>query len=242
MKVKRQKTVKKYINLFKNSFGIFEPYQVLVDGTFCQAALQNKINIKEQLPKYLDAEIQLLTTECVLNELECLGGALYGALVIAKRFKTRKCGHREHIPATDCVSHLVGEANEKRYFVATQDKQLRNALRKIPGVPLLYINYNCIVMEKPSFVCVRKAKEVQTARTEPTDHEREKLERLKASELEKPEIIRRKRKRPKGPNPLSCKKKKTKHDSSNAIHKLSSRKRRRHKMSAHVLEALQENT
>jgi U3 small nucleolar RNA-associated protein 23 len=54
----------------------------------------------------------------------------------------------------------LGEENEKRYFVATQDKQLRNALRKIPGVPLLYINYNCIVMEKPSFVCVRKASEV----------------------------------------------------------------------------------
>ena len=241
MKVKRQKTVKKYINLFKNSFGIFEPYQVLVDGTFCQAALQNKINIKEQLPKYLDAEIQLLTTECVLNELESLGGALYGALVIAKRFKTRKCGHREHVPATECVSHLVGEANEKRYFVASQDKQLRNALRKIPGVPLLYINYNCIVMEKPSFVCVKKANEVQTARTEPTDHEREKLERLKASELEKPEIIRRKRKRPKGPNPLSCKKKKTKQECSNTSNKSSSRKRRRHKISAHVLEVLQEN-
>ena len=49
-----------------------------------------------------------VTTECVLNELESLGGALYGALVIAKRFKTRKCGHCEHIPATECVSHLVG--------------------------------------------------------------------------------------------------------------------------------------
>ena len=53
-----------------------------------------------------------------------------------------------------------GETNEKRYFIATQDKQLRTSLRKIPGVPLLYINYNCIVMEKPSFVCVKKATEV----------------------------------------------------------------------------------
>ena len=37
-------------------------FSTIVDGTFCQAALQNKINIKEQLPKYLDAEIQL----CIL--------------------------------------------------------------------------------------------------------------------------------------------------------------------------------
>ena len=47
----------------------------------------------------------------MLNELESLGGALYGALVIAKRFKTRKCGHREHVSATECVSHLVGMYN-----------------------------------------------------------------------------------------------------------------------------------
>lgn len=40
-----------------------------VDGTFCQAALQTKINIKEQLPKYLDGTIQL----CILfhHILEC---------------------------------------------------------------------------------------------------------------------------------------------------------------------------
>jgi U3 small nucleolar RNA-associated protein 23 len=38
-------------------------FHIIVDGTFCQAALQNKINIKEQLPKYLDAEIQL----CILS-------------------------------------------------------------------------------------------------------------------------------------------------------------------------------
>ena len=40
-----------------------------VDGTFCQAALQTKINIKEQLPKYLDGTIQL----CILFYyiLEC---------------------------------------------------------------------------------------------------------------------------------------------------------------------------
>lgn len=28
------------------------------------------------------------------------------------------------------------------------------------GVPLLYINYNCIVMEKPSLACTKKAAEV----------------------------------------------------------------------------------
>ena len=34
-------------------------YIYTVDGTFCQAALQGKILIKEQLPKYLGGNIQL---------------------------------------------------------------------------------------------------------------------------------------------------------------------------------------
>lgn len=36
----------------------------LVDGTFCQAALKGKIQIKEQLPKYLGAPVQLGQKTC----------------------------------------------------------------------------------------------------------------------------------------------------------------------------------
>ncbi len=37
----------------------FSFFQNAVDGTFSQAALVGKIQIKEQLPKYLGGEIQL---------------------------------------------------------------------------------------------------------------------------------------------------------------------------------------
>ncbi len=58
------------IDFYKRNFGLREPYQVigeswidftspklvklcnLVDGTFSQAALKGKIQLKEQLPKY----------------------------------------------------------------------------------------------------------------------------------------------------------------------------------------------
>ena len=50
-----------------------------------------------------------VTTDCVVNELQNLGGSLYGAFVIAKRFKSRNCGHQDqHVSATECVTHLVG--------------------------------------------------------------------------------------------------------------------------------------
>lgn len=63
MKIKRQKQAKKTISFYKHCFNLREPFQVLIDGTFCQAALKNKIQIKEQLPKYLMGEVQLCTTK-----------------------------------------------------------------------------------------------------------------------------------------------------------------------------------
>ena len=90
------------MSFFVHSFGFREPYQVLgifirwslinlvVDGTFCQAALKCKIHIKEQIPSYIGAQVQLCmliilfnepypladTTRCVFDELEKLGKTL----------------------------------------------------------------------------------------------------------------------------------------------------------------------
>ena len=59
MKVKRYKHCRKYLGFYRNNFNFREPHQVLVDGTFSQLALKNKINIKEQLPKYLGGDVQV---------------------------------------------------------------------------------------------------------------------------------------------------------------------------------------
>ena len=72
MKVKRYKRVKNYLTFYKNKFGFRPPFQVLIDGTFCQFALQNKVNISEQLPKYLSEEVKLVTTVCVVEETQRL--------------------------------------------------------------------------------------------------------------------------------------------------------------------------
>lgn len=40
MKAKRNKQVKKILGFYENNFGFRKPYQILVDGTFCFAALQ----------------------------------------------------------------------------------------------------------------------------------------------------------------------------------------------------------
>ena len=73
MKVKRQKTVRRTLLFYKNEFGVTPPYHVLVDGTFCKAALRFKVNISEQLPKYLEADVRVETTSCVLAECQYFG-------------------------------------------------------------------------------------------------------------------------------------------------------------------------
>ena len=72
-KIKRQRHVKKTMSFYRQNFGLEPPYTVLIDGTFCKEALNFKINIMEQLPKYLDAEVTLATTPCVKAECVTFG-------------------------------------------------------------------------------------------------------------------------------------------------------------------------
>lgn len=212
MKIKRQKQAKKLISFYKYNFSFREPFQILVDGTFCQAALKNKIQIKEQMPKYLMGEVQLCTTSCALKELESLGKELYGAKIILQRYQVRKCAHfKEPIPASDCLLSMLGKTNPHHYFVATQDHTLTTGLKEIPGVPLFYIILNTIVLDKPSQVSLDHVQKVQLGElVSPT--QQESIRSLKEEQgLGQRDTERRARKRKrKGPNPLSCLKKKKK--------------------------------
>ena len=73
MKIKRKRTVQRVMTFYKANFGFNPPYNVLIDGTFCKAALAFQVNINEQLPKYLDAEVRMFTTACVKAECKALG-------------------------------------------------------------------------------------------------------------------------------------------------------------------------
>lgn len=73
MKIKRYKKAQRIIAFYRNTFGFRPPYQVLIDGTFSQQALKNKVNIAEQIEKYLGDKVKLLTTVCVITETEKLG-------------------------------------------------------------------------------------------------------------------------------------------------------------------------
>ncbi|XP_014459347.2 rRNA-processing protein UTP23 homolog isoform X1 [Alligator mississippiensis] len=211
MKITRQKHAKKHVGFYKYNFQVREPFQVLLDGTFCQAALRNKIQIREQLPGYLGGATQLCTTRCVLKELESLGKELYGAKLIAQRFQVRHCSHFEDpVSGSACLLSMIQDGNPHHYFIATQDQDLAKKVKKKPGVPLLFIIQNTIVLDKPSPKSLAFVQAVQANQLVP-EHQKQSLKQLKEKEgLGKEEKEKRKRKRVGGPNPLSCLKKKKK--------------------------------
>ncbi|XP_032437822.1 rRNA-processing protein UTP23 homolog [Xiphophorus hellerii] len=214
MKIKRQKQAKKTISFYKYNFSFREPFQILIDGTFCQAALKNKIQIKEQMPKYLMGEVQLCSTSCALKELGTLGKQLYGAKIILQRFQVRKCAHLKNpVPASECLLSMLEETNPHHYFVATQDRAVTDGLKKIPGVPLLYIILNTIVLDKPSQASLDHVQTVQLGELV-TSAQQQSIRSLKEEQgISQKDGERRGKKRKRkqsNPNPLSCLKKKKK--------------------------------
>ncbi|XP_074542291.1 rRNA-processing protein UTP23 homolog [Halichoeres trimaculatus] len=233
MKIKRQKQAKKTISFYKFNFNFREPFQILIDGTFCQAALKNKIQIKEQMPKYLMGEIQLCTTNCALKELETLGKELYGAKIILQRFQVRKCAHfKSPVSASECLLSMLEETNPHHYFVATQDHTVTTGLKKIPGVPLLYIILNTIVLDKPSQTSLDHVQAVQLGQMV-SPAQQESLHSLKKEQgITKDRERRGKKRKKSNPNPLSCLKKKKKAGPTPPLKKTvegEKRKRSRHK-------------
>ncbi|XP_061597729.1 rRNA-processing protein UTP23 homolog [Cololabis saira] len=214
MKIKRQKQAKKTISFHKYNFSFREPFHILLDGTFCQAALKNKIQIKEQMPKYLMGEVQLCTTNCALKELDTLGKELYGAKIILQRFQVRNCAHfKNPVPASECLLSMLEETNPHHYFVATQDRTVTEGLKNIPGVPLLYIILNTIVLDKPSQASLDQVQAVQLGElvSPAQQHSIRSLKEQQGIAPQDGERRGKKRKRKQSnPNPLSCLKKKKK--------------------------------
>lgn len=249
MKTARQKKARRNLGFFINNFKFRSPFQVLIDGTFALAALENKFNIQDQLSKYFQSEVKLLTTPCIILETEKLSSfskAVSGAMQIVKQYPIHKCGHEKHtISGTKCLLSMIGKNNSFRYVIATQDRELQDCLRKIPGAPILYLHGKAPTLEAPSQVSREYAKNICRG-LGMTEWEKENIKVLKevAGITDGTEVKLKRKKKKGGPNPLSCLKKsknKTQVEvSRNVKEKKSGRikKRKKMKIAAHIKEAL----
>ncbi|KAJ3375831.1 Small subunit processome component [Allomyces arbusculus] len=214
MKVKRQKTHRKLMQLYCASFNFREPYQLVVDGTMVHVALQFRIDLRSVVPSTLAAETKLFTTPCIIAELRSLGEDYLGAVLASNRFEARRCGHAKGTSAAQCLKDLVGTDNPHHLMIGTQDAALRAHLRTVPGVPLMYLSSSVLVLEPHSPETLERVKDQERAKVHASAKELDKLQKkaeadgvVTPADSARPIGAMPKRKKVKGPNPLAVKKK-----------------------------------
>lgn len=215
-----------------------------------------------------------MITQCTIQHLYKTKNE--AAIDLAKTFERRRCGHlplkkqqevekeassapeeekkkrkvenKGTLSAFECMTEVVNikGQNKHRYCVATQKPKLRMAFRKIPAVPLIYINRAVMIMEPMSPVTEKARDKIELEKltkglNDPNASRKHPLNDETVDSDEQP--LTKKRKGPKEPNPLSIKKKVSKPIVTNIVEKpaedesaggsSSGRKRRRKHKRAH---------
>jgi U3 small nucleolar RNA-associated protein 23 len=223
---KKDKWIKKTLNFYKFVFKFDSPYKVIIDGNFASMALNKKFEMKSALEKLLDEKVILIIPSCIFKEVQSIEDKIPGLLKLLSQYKIEECSHGLLSP-TNCIRDYIGNKNQSKYFVATQDNFLRLQLRNIPGVPLIFFEQNMLLMDKPSKVSIEASERRENLKEDPQKKEKkilnEKKEEIKdflIAEFKESKYYKRKqeefklnklmgniRKKAKGPNPLSVKKK-----------------------------------
>ncbi|PSS22749.1 hypothetical protein M430DRAFT_134981 [Amorphotheca resinae ATCC 22711] len=123
---------------FQYNTALVPPYNILIDTNFLSHTVQRKLPLLETLMDTLYAKCIPCITSCVMAELEKLGPRYRIALRIARdeRWERIRCDHKGTY-ADDCIVDRVQK--HKIYIVATNDRELKRRVRKVPGVPILSV-------------------------------------------------------------------------------------------------------
>ncbi|KAI4187467.1 MAG: hypothetical protein L6R41_002793 [Letrouitia leprolyta] len=132
---------------FQYNTALIPPYNVLVDTNFLSHTVQHKLELLSTMMDCLYAKCIPIITDCVMAELEKLGPKYRIALRIARdeRWERLKCSHKG-VYADDCLVDRVQK--HKIYIVATNDRDLKRRVRKIPGVPIMSVARGKYVIER----------------------------------------------------------------------------------------------
>jgi U3 small nucleolar RNA-associated protein 23 len=177
--------------------------QVILDGTFIKAALEHQMQIKDMVEKIVQGDVILMSTNCVRKELKFLGVTCNRALSFANRqCDTANCHDRPIVaPPSKCISTIIGATNPGRFLVCTLDEGLLKLVEAVPGVPCLTISYAKMSMRSPSAASLAAVSSRNAGLRAPVTPEERKL--LVSAKEENG--IKKKKKKIKGPNPLSVK-------------------------------------
>ncbi|KAI4093812.1 MAG: hypothetical protein L6R37_007334 [Teloschistes peruensis] len=123
------------------------PYPILLDTNFLSHTVSHKLDLLPTLMDTLYAKCIPTITSCVMAELEKLGTKYRIALRIARdeRWERLKCDHKG-VYADDCIVDRV--QRHRIYIVATNDRDLKRRVRKVPGVPIMSVAKGKYVVER----------------------------------------------------------------------------------------------
>ncbi|KAF8341295.1 Fcf1-domain-containing protein [Cantharellus anzutake] len=152
MRERRAKIYKKIMNMYRQYFGFRDPYQVLTDSTFCIHGYHTQYNLQKCVETVLRGDARLMITRCSMARLYRLGDKGQGQPIIrtAKGFELWRCDHQTAINEDECIKSIIGTSNERHCCVATVNKELFVALRRIAGVPVIHFNKHAMVLGRPS--------------------------------------------------------------------------------------------
>ena len=220
------------------SFDFREPYQVLLDAEAIRAASGFKMRLGAMLETTLHGAIKPMITQCCIRHLydhrtttPAERAAKESWIDVAKSAERRRCGHHElekPLSALECLLSVVDPkgtgTNKNRYVVASQEREVREKMRDIVGVPLVYMRRSVMILEPMGArseetrsqeerakiragLKGRRGKDVPTLKRKREDDEDDKTG---TEDAERAVTKKSKTKGPKGPNPLSMKKPKDK--------------------------------
>src|SRR5579862_5827982 len=144
---------------------------VLVDAGVVRDAARFKMDLVGGLKRTLHGEVKpsishthslefclircpSVITQCSMRHLYN-DSSLDSALVDeAKTYERRRCNHHtldKPLSTLECLSSVVdpksNSTNKHRYVIASQDGEARAFMRKVAGVPLVYISRSVMIME-----------------------------------------------------------------------------------------------
>ncbi|KAH9879056.1 hypothetical protein J1614_002491 [Plenodomus biglobosus] len=229
MKLKRAKAYKKLLHQYELNFGFREPYQVLLDSQILEDAYRCKIDLVARLQKMLGGQVKPMITTCDMRHLYLAKPKNETLILQAKEYERRRCNHQDleqPLSTLDCLSSVVdpkdNNTNKFRYIVCSNDVDVRKRMRRIAGVPLIYISKSVVLME-PMANATEELREREEkskfkmglkGQRKPDAGEKRKRNDDEAQGGESTEVTstadakpsKKRQKGPKGPNPLSVKK------------------------------------
>ena len=146
---------------YRRIFDFREPYQVLLDAEAIKLASKFKVRLGPLLESTLHGTIKPMITQCCIRHLYNSPAATElekkqkdAWIEVAKTAERRRCDHHEleePLSALECLSSVVDAsdsgANKHRYVVVTQEKEIREKMRSIAGVPIIFMRRSVMILE-----------------------------------------------------------------------------------------------